>query len=56
MAPEPPNPTAGDAVDLHDLEWSLRRPRSLFSYVMSVLTGAATLAALVPLFSVLYLL
>jgi len=28
----------------------------LFSYLMSVLTGAATLAALLPLFSVLYLL
>jgi hypothetical protein len=34
----------------------LRQPRSLFSYVMSFLTGAATSAAMVPLFSVLYLL
>jgi hypothetical protein len=34
----------------------LRQPRSLFSYVMSFLTGAATIAAMVPLFSVLYLL
>ena len=38
------------------LERSLRQPRSLFSYVMSFLTGAATIAAMVPLFSVLYLL
>jgi len=42
--------------DLSDLERSLRRPRSLFSWAMSVLTGAMTIAALVPLFSVLYLL
>jgi phosphate transport system permease protein len=43
-------------VDLKDLEWSLRQPRSLFSYAMSMLTGAMTIAALLPLFSVLYLL
>ena len=42
--------------DFSDLERSLRRPRSLFSWLMSVLTGAMTFAALVPLFSVLYLL
>ena len=41
---------------LRDLEWSLRKPRSLFSYAMSMLTGAATIAALLPLFSVLFLL
>lgn len=44
------------AMDLGSLERSLRQPRSLFSYVMSFLTGAATIAAMVPLFSVLYLL
>jgi phosphate transport system permease protein len=44
------------ADDLSDLERSLRRPRSLFSWAMSVLTGAMTIAALVPLFSVVYLL
>ena len=44
------------AIDLGSLERSLRQPRSLFSYVMSFLTGAATIAAMVPLFSVLYLL
>jgi len=43
-------------IDLPGLERSLRRPRTLFSYTMSMLTGAATLAALFPLFSVLYLL
>ena len=43
-------------IDIEALRFSLRRPRSLFSYVMSLLTGAATIAALLPLFSVLYLL
>jgi len=43
-------------IDLRELERSLRRPRSLFSFVMSLLTTLATLAALFPLFSVLYLL
>jgi phosphate transport system permease protein len=42
--------------DFSDLAYSLRRPRALFSWAMSVLTGAMTFAALVPLFSVLYLL
>jgi phosphate transport system permease protein len=45
-----------EAAQLKDLEWSLRQPRSLFSFAMSMLTGAATIAALFPLFSVLYLL
>jgi phosphate transport system permease protein len=49
-------PAEDFAIDLGSLEHSLRRPRSLFSYVMSLLTGAATLVAMVPLFSVLYLL
>src|ERR1700683_4659627 len=43
-------------IDLPKLERSLRQPRLLFSYVMSLLTGAATIAALFPLISVLYLL
>src|ERR1700720_2323307 len=47
---------ASAEVDLHSLELSLRRPRTLFSYLMSLLTGAMTIAALFPLFSVLYLL
>src|SRR5215469_11887407 len=52
-----PRPSINEVeVDLESLERSLRRPRTLFSFVMSVLTGAATIAALVPLFSVLYML
>ncbi|HLI79699.1 MAG TPA: phosphate ABC transporter permease PstA [Candidatus Binataceae bacterium] len=51
-----PNTGALDPAELKDLEWSLRQPRSLFSFAMSVLTGAATIGALLPLFSVLYLL
>jgi len=43
-------------IDLESLERSLRRPRTLFSYTMSLLTGGATIAALFPLFSVLYML
>jgi phosphate transport system permease protein len=42
--------------DLESLERSLRRPRTLFSGLMSLLTGAATVLALFPLLSVLYLL
>ena len=49
-------PAAANEIDLQSLALSLRRPRTLFSYTMSMLTGAATLAALFPLFSVLYLL
>src|SRR4029453_9971191 len=48
--------TPGGPEDLSDLSRSLRRPRSLFSWAMSVITGAMTIAALVPLVSVLYLL
>ncbi len=43
-------------LDLESLERSLRRPRTFFSALMSVLTGTATLAALFPLFSVLFML
>jgi phosphate transport system permease protein len=43
-------------VNLPQLERSLRQPRVLFSFVMSVLTGTATIAAMFPLFSVLYML
>jgi phosphate transport system permease protein len=45
-----------DAEALRDLEYSLRKPRSAFSAAMSVLTGAMTIAAMLPLFSVLFLL
>ena len=50
------NSPVTDEIDIEALRYSLRRPRSLFSYVMSLLTGAATIGALLPLFSVLYLL
>ena len=50
------NPPAAEEIDIEALRYSLRRPRSLFSYAMSLLTGTATVAALLPLFSVLYLL
>jgi phosphate transport system permease protein len=43
-------------IDLENLQRSLRRPRTLFSALMSILTGGATLAALFPLISVLYML
>src|SRR5208282_3421870 len=53
---EVPNPPADVQVNLPELERSLRKPRVLFSAVMSLLTGAATIAAMFPLFSVLYML
>jgi phosphate transport system permease protein len=56
VKPAGTNDDALTPVALKDLEWSLRQPRSLFSYAMSMLTGAATIAALLPLFSVLFLL
>ena len=52
ITPVPPQPVE----DLSDLARSLRRPRALFSWAMSVITGGMTIFALVPLFSVLYLL
>jgi phosphate transport system permease protein len=56
MAATPQRSVDDAAINLEDLKRSLRRPRTLFSYVMSMLTGAATIAALLPLFSVLYML
>jgi phosphate transport system permease protein len=53
IAPESPAPSS---VDLRVLEKSLRRPRTLFSWIMSVLTAALTVLASVPLFSVLFML
>ncbi len=43
-------------VDLPKLEKSLRSTRTLFSYIMSVLTGIASFVAMIPLVSVLVLL
>jgi phosphate transport system permease protein len=43
-------------IDMRRLEKSLRRPRSAFSFFMSVLVGLMTIMALVPLFSVVIML
>jgi len=43
-------------VDFSQLERSLRRPRTLFSVLMSGLVTVMTLVALVPLFSVVWML
>lgn len=58
VAPETPAPVdpADTPVDLPSLERSLRKPRALFSFAMSTMTALATLAALFPLFSVLFML
>lgn len=47
---------AGEAFTAAELEKSLRRPRSLFSFLMTSVVALLTLAALVPLFSVVYML
>jgi len=44
------------AIDLESLNRSLRRPRTLFSFCMSVLCGALTILAAFPLVSVLFML
>lgn len=43
-------------IDIPDLERSLRQPRLVFSATMTLFTALATIAALFPLVSVLYLL
>jgi phosphate transport system permease protein len=48
------NPFAG--VDFSELERSLRRPRTLLSVVLSLLVSGMTLLALIPLFSVVWML
>jgi phosphate transport system permease protein len=53
---EAPKRTTPIEFDPAELERSLRRPRALFSFGMSLLTTLATLSALLPLFSVLFLL
>ena len=55
MKPRGPFATA-DNIDLLQLERSLRQPRTLLNALMSGCTTLLTLAALFPLFSVLYLL
>jgi phosphate transport system permease protein len=48
--------TASQEVDIPKLEKSLRAPRTLFSAILSGITGLMSLAAMVPLFSVLIML
>ncbi len=48
------DPFAG--VDFGQLEHSLRRPRTLMDFLLSGLVTAMTLSALVPLFSVIWML
>ena len=48
MAAPIQGPAAAPEIDLEGLQHSLRRPRTLFSYLMSMLTGAATIAGTVP--------
>jgi phosphate transport system permease protein len=47
---------AGAAFRLGDLDRSLRRPRTVFSFLLTAATTLLTLLALVPLFSVIYML
>jgi phosphate transport system permease protein len=47
---------AAEKLSIADLQRSLRRPRTLFNFVLSTLTTLLTLAALLPLFSVVYML
>ncbi len=49
-------PPTSAAVDVRELDRSLRRPRTFFSFLLSALTALLTFLALVPLFSVLYML
>jgi len=43
-------------VDFSELERSLRRPRTLFDFLLNVLVGGMTLFSLIPLFSVVIML
>ena len=52
----PPSSPAGSEINVPQLERSLRHPRTAFSGCLSVLVAAMAVSALVPLFSVLYML
>ena len=47
---------AGQAFSTEELQKSLRRPRTLLSFLCTTLTASLTLVALAPLFSVVYML
>jgi phosphate transport system permease protein len=51
---DPPDPFAG--VDFSQLERSLRRPRTLFDFLLTGVVTAMTLLSLIPLFSVVLML
>jgi phosphate transport system permease protein len=53
---DPHTASAQPEIDLPQLERSLRHPRLVFSYFMSLITGTATILAMFPLFSVLFML
>ena len=48
--------STADLLTLADIQKSLRRPRTLFSFLLNSLTTALTLLAMAPLFSVVYML
>jgi phosphate transport system permease protein len=50
------NEAKSGEINMASLERSLRHPRTFFSTFMSLLTGLMTLVAIVPLFSVLFML
>ena len=52
----PPDRPAGPKIDLPSLEKSLRRPRSFINFVLNSIATMLTLAAVVPLFSVIWML
>lgn len=52
---DPRDPNLGE-VEMRRLERSLRKPRTLFSIFLSFVTTLMTFAALVPLFSVIFML
>jgi phosphate transport system permease protein len=54
--PFDPGFNAFDGVDFNELEKSLRRPRTLMNVLLTWVVAGMTLAALVPLFSVLWML
>jgi len=49
-----PDPFTG--VDFSELERSLRRPRTLFDFLLNVLVAGMTISSLIPLFSVVLML
>jgi phosphate transport system permease protein len=51
---EVPNPFEG--VDFSQLERSLQRPRTLMNFTLNVIVASMTILALIPLFSVLWML